>query len=194
MKRFTAIIFPALLTILMVLSPAFLEARGGGHGGGHGGGRGGSHGGSHHGGHRGGHGFRGSTFFGFGAGFVTGYAAPWGYPYYYYPGYYYYPESYPGYYSPDYYYSAPQHVPDSSSGYQEPPPGYFESAPGPQGTGDRTYTTSPETIVPPNPNQTRCLKWAPTGGSHTESRWNPQTQSMESVTVPNFAWQDYPCN
>ncbi len=189
MKRFTGIILPVLLTMALVFSPAILEAQGGrsgGHGGG-GGSHGGSHGGFSHG--HGGHGFHGSTFFGFGAGFLTGYAIPWGYPYYYYPAYY--PGYYPGYYSSEYYYAPP--VSYSAPAYQEPPPGYFESAPGPQSSGDRTYTSSPENFIPPSANQRRCQKWMPTGESHTESRWNPQTQMMESVTVPNYAWQDYPC-
>jgi hypothetical protein len=47
--------------------------------------------------------------------------------------------------------------------------------------------------ITPNPNQRRCQKWAPTGGYHTESRWNPQKQTMETVSVSNFDWQDYPC-
>ncbi len=192
MKRFIAFIIPVFFALLLVLSPALAEARGG-HGGR--GGRGGFHGGHFHGGHRGSH-FHGSTFFGFGAGFATGYAVPWGYPRYYDPGYYYYPDYYyPGYYSSDYYYDAPQHVgPDPSSGFQEPPAGNSGYSPAQQGPADRTYTTSPENIVPPLPNQRRCQRWTPTGETRTESRWNPQTGLMENVTVPNFAWQDVPCN
>jgi len=83
--------------------------------------------------------------------------------------------------------------PSPSPGLTPPPSGLYL----PQGTGDPgTGNTSPPPTtgqITPNPNQKRCQKWAPTGESHTESRWNPQTQTMETVSVPNFGWQDIPC-
>jgi hypothetical protein len=196
MKKFTILLFAAILSLGFLVSPAILEARGGhgGHGG-HGG-RGGHHGGFHggyrggsHGGHYGGfyggfpggfyRGYRiyGGPIFGFGAPY---YLAPWGW---YYPGYY-----------PEYYYYTPPTVYDQPPAIEAPPPEYVEPPPATQdpGTGD-IFTPPTTSQIPPKPNQRRCQIWKPTGEYHNESRWNPQKQAMETVSVPNFAWQDYPC-
>jgi hypothetical protein len=78
-------------------------------------------------------------------------------------------------------------APPPSQGYKEPPPTTQEP-----GTGNISPPPTTSQITP-NPNQKRCQKWAPTGKFHNESSWNPQTQTMETVSVPNFDWQDYPC-
>ena len=78
MKRGRLFSLALLMSLALFLSPAILEARGHG-GGGHGGhGSHGGHGGRHHGGFHGAHGHGGRSFgvapfFGFGAGFLTGY-------------------------------------------------------------------------------------------------------------------------
>jgi len=75
-----------------------------------------------------------------------------------------------------------------------PPPSGAYPPPATGGPGIGNMSPQPPTSqITPNPNQKRCQKWAPTGESHTESRWNPQTQTMETVSVPNFDWQDIPC-
>ena len=79
----------------------------------------------------------------------------------------------------------PGFTPPSSGVY--PPP-----ATGEPGTGNISPPPTTSQITP-NPNQKRCQKWAPTGEFHNESSWNPQKQMMETVSVPNFDWQDYPC-
>jgi hypothetical protein len=83
--------------------------------------------------------------------------------------------------------------PPPSPGLTAPPSGvYPPPATGEPGTGN--ISPPPTTSqIPPNPNQKRCQKWAPTGEFHNESSWNPQKQTMETVSVPNFSWQDYPC-
>jgi len=78
-------------------------------------------------------------------------------------------------------------APLPSQGYKEPPPTTQEP-----GTGNISPPPTTSQITP-NPNQKRCQKWAPTGEFHNESRWNPQIQTMETVSVPSFAWQDIPC-
>jgi hypothetical protein len=80
---------------------------------------------------------------------------------------------------------SPGFTPPSSSAYPPPATG---------GPGIGNISPPPTTSqIPPNPNQKRCQKWAPTGEFRNESSWNPQKQTMETVSVPNFAWQDYPC-
>ncbi len=194
-KKFTIVLLVAILSFAFLFAPPSLEARGGHgghggrggrgghHGGFHGGYRGGSHGayyGGFHGGLRGGF-YRGPRYyggFGFGAAF---YLAPWGW---YYPGY-----------IPDYYYYAPPTVYEQPPAVEEPPPGDVEPLPDAQGPGPGDVLSPPPATsqIPPNSYQRRCQKWAPTGEFHNESRWNPQKQTMEMVSVPNFAWQDYPC-
>jgi hypothetical protein len=209
MKKLTIVLFAAILSLAVLVTPALLDARGGKGGGRGSGGRGGHHSGSH-GGYRGGskggsygglHGgyrysggvyrgthhyagfYRGPRYYG---GAVLGlgaayYIAPWGW---FYPGY-----------SPDYYCYAPPNAYYPTSDIPAPPPGYVEPPPAPQDPGTGDVIPSPPTTgqIPPNINQRRCQRWAPTGDFHAESRWNPQTQAMETVSVPNFAWQDYPC-
>jgi len=83
--------------------------------------------------------------------------------------------------------------PPPAQGFTPPPSSVNPpSATGEPGTGNITPPPTTSQITP-NPNQKRCQKWAPTGELHNESRWNPQTQTMETVSVPNFAWKDYPC-
>jgi hypothetical protein len=83
--------------------------------------------------------------------------------------------------------------PPPPPGFTPPPSGaYPPPATGEPGTGNISPPPTTSQITP-NPNQKRCQKWAPTGEYHNESRWNPQKQMMETVSVPNFAWQDYPC-
>jgi hypothetical protein len=83
--------------------------------------------------------------------------------------------------------------PPPSQGFTPPPSGVNPPpATGEPGTGNITPPPTTSQITP-NPNQKRCQKWAPTGELHNESRWNPQTQTMETVSVPNFVWKDYPC-
>ena len=76
MKRLTAALFASILSLVFLLMPTFLEARGGHGGGGHGGG--GFHGG-YYGGYRGGYygGFRGGYY---GGGFYPYYWGLWGLP------------------------------------------------------------------------------------------------------------------
>jgi len=71
MKRFTAALFASILTLVFLLMPTFLEARGGHGGGGHGGGggRGGGGGGFH-----GGGGYSGGYRGGYSGGFRGGYS------------------------------------------------------------------------------------------------------------------------
>ncbi len=195
LKRLTAVLFASTLSLVFLLMPTLLEARGG-HGG-HGGGRGGYHGGfqggsrgghygGYYGGYRGGF-YRGPRYYGgpivgFGAAY---YLAPWGW---YYPGY------FPSYY-PEYYYNVPPAVYDQPPAIEAPSPEYIEPPPATQGSGPDYVLPPPPTTsqIPPNINQRRCQIWAPTGEFHNESSWNPQKQMMETVSVPNFAWQDYPC-
>ena len=83
--------------------------------------------------------------------------------------------------------------PSPPPGFTPPPSGvYPPPATGEPGTGNIS-PPPPTSQITPNPNQKRCQKWAPTGEYHNESRWNPEKQMMETVSVPNFAWQDYPC-
>ena len=83
--------------------------------------------------------------------------------------------------------------PPPSSGFTPPPSGVNPPpATGEPGPGNISPPPTTSQITP-NPNQKRCQKWAPTGEFHNESRWNPQKQTMETVSVPNFDWQDYPC-
>ena len=196
MKKFTIVLFAAILSFAFLVAPGILEARGGhgGHGG-HGGGGGhhsgfhGGHRGGSHGGYRGG--FHGGGFYGgprYYGGFGSGaayYLAPWGW---YYPGY------EPSYY-PDYYYNVPPEVYDQPPAIEAPPPEYIEPPPATQGVSPGYVLPPPPTTsqIPPNINQRRCQFWGPTGESHNESRWNPQKEMMENVSVPNFAWQDHPC-
>jgi hypothetical protein len=189
MKRLTGVLFAAILTFAFFVAPSILVAEGGhaGHGGGggyHRGHYGGYHGGYHggyYGGYHGRYRYPGGPFFGFSAGFWTGYY-PWYYPWFY-PGY------YPGYYY------APPVVYDPSSVAAAPPPTYIAPPsvtqdPGPEGVLPPPSVTGQ---IPPSSNQRRCQIWAPTGEFHNESRWNSQKQTMETVSVPDFAWQDYPC-
>jgi len=83
--------------------------------------------------------------------------------------------------------------PPPSPGFTPPPSGFYPPpATGEPGTGN--ISPPPTTSqIPPNPNQKRCQKWVPTGKYHNEPHWDPQKQTMETVSVPNFAWQDYPC-
>lgn len=205
MKRITAALFASILSLVFLLMPTFLEARGGhgGHGGGH-------HGGAHHGGHHGrfhgGHygGFHGggwgghySRYYGgYRGGFYRGpryyggaivgfgaayYIAPWGW---YYPGYY-----------PEYYYNVPPEVYDQPAAVEVLPPEYIEPPPATQGS-DPGYVLPPPPATSQIPliiHQRGCQIWVPTGEFHNETSWNPQKQMMETVSVPNFAWQDYPC-
>ena len=78
-------------------------------------------------------------------------------------------------------------APPPSQGHNEPPPTTREP-----GTGEVLLPSMPSQIAPDSYPK-RCQKWTPTGEFHNESRWNPQTQTMETVSVPNFAWQDIPC-
>lgn len=78
-------------------------------------------------------------------------------------------------------------APSPSPGYNEPPPTTREP-----GTGE-VLPPSTSSQIAPDSYSRRCQKWGPTGEFHNESRWNSQTQTMETVSVPNFAWQDYPC-
>lgn len=183
MKRLTVVLFALILSLVFLIAPAILEARGGhgGHGGSGCGGRGGYHG-KFHGGYRHyggfyrGHPIYGGPIFGFGAPY---YLAPWGW---YYPGYY-----------PEYYYTPPT-VYDQPPPIEAPPPEYVEPPSATQDPGTGDILPPPTTSqIPPKPNQRRCQIWKPTGEYHNESRWNPQKQTMETVSVPNFAWQDYPC-
>ena len=131
-----------------------------------GGGGHGGHGGrgGHHGGFHGGYRSPGGPIFGIGAG--------------YYPGYYY----------------APPNVYYPPADIEAPPPEYVEPSPGTQDPDTGNILNPPATgQIPPNSYEGRCQKWAPTGEFHNESRWHPQKQAMETVLVPNFAWQDYPC-
>jgi hypothetical protein len=75
-----------------------------------------------------------------------------------------------------------------------PPPSGVNPPPatGQPGTGNISPPPTTSQITP-NPNQKRCQKWAPTGEYHNETRWNAEKQTMETVSVPNFAWQDIPC-
>lgn len=74
------------------------------------------------------------------------------------------------------------------------PPSAAYPPPAVQGPGPgNTLPPAAASQLAPNPNQRRCQKWAPTGEYHNESRWNPEKQITETVSVPNFAWQDYPC-
>jgi hypothetical protein len=83
--------------------------------------------------------------------------------------------------------------PPPPPGFTPPPSGvYPPPATGEPGTGNTSPPPKTNQITP-SPNQKRCQKWAPTGEYHNESRWNPQTQTMETVSVPNFDWQDIPC-
>jgi hypothetical protein len=89
----------------------------------------------------------------------------------------------------------PQYLPPPPppSEFNAPPAGvYPPPATGEPGTGNISPPPTTSQITP-TPNQKRCQKWAPTGEFDKESRWNPQTQTMETVSVPNFAWQDIPC-
>jgi hypothetical protein len=73
-----------------------------------------------------------------------------------------------------------------------PPQGYIP----PPATEPANGNISPPPTtsqITPNPTQRRCQKWLPTGEYHNETRWNPEKQTMETVSVPNFAWQDIPC-
>ncbi len=195
MKKLIIVLFTAVLSFAFLAAPGFLEARGGhgGHGGHGGGGHGGGHHGGFHGGHRGGShggyraGFHGGGFyrgpryyggFGFGAAY---YLAPWGW---YYPGYY-----------PGYYYNVPPAVYDEPPAIEPPLPEYIEPPPATQGSGPGYVLPPPPTTIqiPATITQGGCQIWAPTGEFHNESSWNPQKQMMETVSVPNFAWQDYPC-
>jgi hypothetical protein len=83
--------------------------------------------------------------------------------------------------------------PPPPQGFTPPPSGiYLPPSTGEPGTGN--ISPPPTTSqIPPDPNQKRCQKWAPTGEYHNETRWNPQKQTMETVSVPNFTWQDIPC-
>jgi hypothetical protein len=180
MRKLMLVLLTAVITLGFLMEPAVLHARGGRGGGGHGGhggwgGRGGGfHGGSHgsyRGGSYGGVRYYGGTALGYGVGFGTAY---------YYDPWYYYPN--PSVYAPP-----PVVV--------APPPTYIEPAavaPGP--SSDTALPPGTISQVSPNSNQRRCQKWAPTGQVHNESRWNTQTQIMETVSVPNFAWRDFPCN
>jgi hypothetical protein len=169
MRKVMVVLFAVVLSFAFLIAPSFVEA--GGYGG-HGGWRG------YHGGYHGGYRYYGGPFSGFGAGFWTGYY-PWYYPWYY-PGY--------------YYNYAPPTVYDPLPVIEAPPPGYVEPPPVTQDPGTGGIIPPPTTSqIPPNSYQRRCQKWAPTGEFHNESRWNPQKQTMETVSVPNFAWQDYPC-
>jgi len=206
MKKSMIVLFASVLSLVFLLAPAaVLEARGG-HGG-HGGGRGGAHHGGFHGrtrsgspaghfhgrssgGHYGGYysayrgGFYGGPRYyggstvGFGA---ACYIAPWGW---YYPEYY-----------PEYYYNVPPEVYDQPPEFEAPPLEYIEPPPATPGSGPGYILPSPPSPsqIPPNMNERRCQIWAPTGEFHLESSWNTQKQIMETVPVPNFAWQDYPC-
>ena len=83
--------------------------------------------------------------------------------------------------------------PPPPPGFAPPPSGvYPPPATGEPGTGNIS-PPPPTGQITPNPNQKRCQKWAPTGEYHNESSWNPQKQTMETVSAPNFSWQDYPC-
>ena len=83
--------------------------------------------------------------------------------------------------------------PPPSPGFTPPPSGVNPPpATGELGTGNITPPPTTSQITP-NPNQKRCQEWGPTGKYHNESRWNPQKQTSETVSVPNFAWQDIPC-
>ena len=95
---------------------------------------------------------------------------------------------YPGYYSapPDVYYPP--------ADIEAPPPEYVEPSPNTEDPDTSNILKSPAAgQIPPNYYEGRCRKWAPTGEYHYESRWNPQNQAMETISAPNFAWQDYPC-
>ena len=78
-------------------------------------------------------------------------------------------------------------APPPSQGHDEPPPTTREF-----GAGEVLPPSTPSQIAPDSYPK-RCQKWAPTSEFHKEARWNPQTQTMENVSVPTFAWQDYPC-
>jgi hypothetical protein len=216
MKRLLIILFASVLSVVFLLAPAVLEARGG-HGG-RGGGRGGGHHGGFHGGHRGGSqggyhggfqgghhgGFQGGSWGGHHGGYHGGY--PGGYPggpryygglmvgfgaaYYIAPWGWYYPEYYP-----EYYYNVPPEVYDRPPAIETPPPEYLEPPPATQGSGPGYVFPPPPAAsqISPDMNQRRCQVWAPTGTFHNQSRWDPEKQMMEIVSVPNFAWQDYPC-
>jgi hypothetical protein len=213
MKKITIVLFAAILSLAVLATPAFLEARGGKGGGrGSGGGKGGHHSGAHGGGvyrggskggslsglHRGGYRYSGGVYGGthhyagfyrgprFYGGAVLGlgaayYVAPWGW---FYPGY-----------PIDYYCCPPPNAYYPASDIPAPPPGYVEPPPASRDPDTGNVFPSPPTTgqIPPNIDQRRCQRWAPTGDFHAESRWNPQIQAMETVSVPNFAWQDYPC-
>jgi hypothetical protein len=199
-KRFTIVFIAAILSVGILITPA-ISGSSGGHGGG-GGHSGGFHGGGFHGGYYGGYhggysgryyggyygGYRyyGGPILGFGAGLWAGYY-PWDYAPYYYP------YNYP-YYYPAYPYYPPPIVYDSSSAVKAPSNTYVIPPSVSQSPNPGNILPPPMASEnPPYPNQRRCQKWAPTGEFHNESRWNSQTQTMETVSVPNFAWQDYPC-
>jgi hypothetical protein len=202
------VLFASVLSLVFLLVPSVLEARGG-HGG-HGGGRGGGHHGAFHGGNRGGShgghhgGFQGGSWGGHYSGYYGGYRGGFyggpryygrpivgfGAAYYIAPWGWYYPEYYP-----EYYYNVPPAVYDQPSAIETPPPEYIEPPPATQGSGPGYVLPPTPTTrqIQPNINQRRCQIWAPTGEFHNQSRWDPQKQMMETVSVPNLAWQDYPC-
>jgi hypothetical protein len=83
--------------------------------------------------------------------------------------------------------------PSPPPGSTPPPSGvYPPPATGEPGTGNISPLPTTGQITP-KPNEKRCREWVPTGKYHNESRWNPQTQTMETVSVPDFGWQDIPC-
>jgi hypothetical protein len=83
--------------------------------------------------------------------------------------------------------------PPPPQGFIPPPSGvYLPPATGQPGTGNISPPPTTSQITP-KPNEKRCQKWAPTGESHNETRWNPEKQTMETVSVPDFSWQDIPC-
>jgi hypothetical protein len=75
-----------------------------------------------------------------------------------------------------------------------PPLSSVDPPPAAQGSGPGNISPPPTTSqIAPNPNQSRCRIWVATGGVHNESRWDAQKQTMETISVPNFVWQDAPC-
>ncbi len=83
--------------------------------------------------------------------------------------------------------------PPPTQGFPPPPSGVYP----PPATGEpSTGNISPPPTtgqITPKPNEKRCREWVPTGKYHNESRRNPQTQTMETVSVPDFGWRDIPC-
>ncbi len=59
--------------------------------------------------------------------------------------------------------------------------------------GGNISPPSPAPQSSQGPNPKRCQEWKPTGEFHQESRWNAEKQTMETVSVPNYAWQEIPC-